>query len=88
MWPRALIYKPAHLSLVEMLSQTQIVEYHDPADRLDALRAAVKARGIKPIAREAQLDERHVRRFVNQTRDPHVSTVARIEAALRGLSGQ
>ena len=54
----------------EMLSETAVVEYHDPAEQLDALRAAVEARGIKPVAREAGLDERLVRRFLNRHTTP------------------
>ena len=61
----------------EMLSETAVVEYHDPADQLDALRAAVKSRGIKPVAREARLDERQVRRFVNDGACPHKTTIPR-----------
>ena len=35
----------------EMLSETAVVEYHDPGGQLDALRSAVKARDVKPVAR-------------------------------------
>ena len=70
----------------EMLNETKVVEYDDPAERLDALRAAVKARGIKPVAREAGVDERHIRRFLNRHTHPRLSTIAKIEAALRALA--
>jgi hypothetical protein len=34
----------------EMLSETSVLEYHDPAERLDQLRAAVRVAGGKPVA--------------------------------------
>jgi hypothetical protein len=66
----------------EMLSETSALEYHDPAERLDQLRAAVRAAGIKPIARESILSPRHLREFVNKKTTPLASAIAKIEAAL------
>ena len=69
----------------EMLSETSVVEYRDPAERLDALREAVQAAGIKIVARETGLSPRHLREFVNHKSTPPGSTIAKIEAALRRI---
>lgn len=70
----------------ELLSQTEIVEYHDPAERLNELRAEVRAVGIKTVARVARLGTREVRAILNQGRRPHSSTLARLEAALLAIA--
>jgi DNA-binding phage protein len=69
----------------EMLSETKTLEYQDPAEWLEALRAAVRDRGVKRVAREARIDESQVRRFVNQQTTPHTSTIISIAAALQRL---
>jgi DNA-binding phage protein len=71
-----------------MLSETSVVEYHDPAERLDAIRAAVQAAGIKTVARETGLSPRHLREFVNQKTTPLASTIAKIEAALQRIGAK
>jgi DNA-binding phage protein len=68
-----------------MLSETSVLEYHDPVERLDRLRAAVRAAGIKSVARESGLSLRHLREFVNQKTTPLGSTIQKIETALRAL---
>jgi hypothetical protein len=70
----------------EMLSETSVVEYHDPAERLDRLRAAVRAAGIKTVARETELSPRHLREFVNQKTTPLHSSIAKIDAALQRIA--
>jgi DNA-binding phage protein len=69
-----------------MLSETSVVEYHDPAERLGALRAAVRAAGIKAVARKTGLSPRHLREFVNQKTTPLGSTIVKIEGALRRIT--
>ena len=56
--------------------------------RLRSTSCAAEDRGIKPVAREAGLDERHIRRFLNRHTHPRLSTIAKIEAALRALTAQ
>jgi len=69
----------------EMLSETSVLEYHDPAERLEQLRAAVREAGVKTVARESGLSQRHLREFVNNKTTPLTPTIAKIEAALRRL---
>jgi DNA-binding phage protein len=66
----------------EMLSETSVLEDHDPAERLEQLRAAVREAGVKTIARESGLSPRHLREFVNKKTTPLAPTIAKIEAAL------
>jgi hypothetical protein len=72
----------------EMLSETSVVEYHDPAERLDALRAEVRAKGVKTVAREMGVDPRHLREVLNQGAKPQRSTIDKIEAALQRLDAE
>jgi hypothetical protein len=67
----------------EMLSETSTIEYADPGEALDALRARVRETGIKAISRETGLSRRHVQEFVNAESSPHPNTIAKLEAALR-----
>jgi DNA-binding phage protein len=67
----------------EMLSATDVLEYRDPEKRLDALRTAVRAAGIKRIARMSGVARSKLQAFVNQGVTPHISTIAKIEAILR-----
>jgi DNA-binding phage protein len=69
----------------EMLSATEILKYGDSAEKLDALRATLKAAGIKRIARMSGVQRSKVQAFVNQGTKPHPPTIARIEAALKKL---
>ena len=69
----------------EMLSETSVVEYHDSAERLDALRAEVRAKGVKTVARESGVDLRVLRRFINEGTVSQESTIDKIEAALQRL---
>jgi DNA-binding phage protein len=66
----------------EMLNATDVVEYRNPEEKLDGLRAAVRAAGIKRIARLSGLQRSKVQAFVNQGATPHPSSIAKIEAAL------
>ncbi len=69
----------------EMLSETNVVEYHDPADRLDRLRAAVRVARVKTVARESGFSPRHLREFLNKKTTPLGPTIAKIEAVLKRL---
>ncbi|MHB8380708.1 MAG: helix-turn-helix domain-containing protein [Acidimicrobiales bacterium] len=65
----------------EQLSATSVVQYRDPGERLDALRAKIKAVGIKPLARTTGVSRRLIQAFANQGKTPHVSTLEKLEAA-------
>ena len=69
----------------EMLSETSVLEYNDPTERLERLRAVVKAAGVKTVARESGLSPRHLREFVNNKTTPLGPTITKIEAALAWL---
>jgi DNA-binding phage protein len=66
----------------EMLSETSTVEYVDPREALDMLRARVREAGIKAVSRESGLSRRHVQEFLNEGAVPHAETIAELEAAL------
>ena len=68
----------------EMLSATDVLEYRTPGEKLEALRGAVKAAGIKRIARAAG-SRSQIQAVVNEGKTPHESTIAKIEAALPRL---
>lgn len=72
----------------EMLSETNVLEYHDPAERLEQLHAAVREARVKTVARESGLSPRHLREFVNNKTTPLDPTIVKIEAALASLAGQ
>jgi DNA-binding phage protein len=69
----------------EMLSATDVLEYRNPGEKLDALRAAVRAAGIKRVARISGVPRSKVQAFVNQGAVPQRKTVAKLEAALARL---
>lgn len=76
----------------EMLSETSMIKYVNPAEALDVLRARVREAGIKAVSRESGLSRRHVQEFVNAGSTPQPETIARLEAALsqveeRGTAG-
>lgn len=75
--------RSSNKSRTKALSETNVVEYHDPAERLVRLRAAVRAAGIKTVARETGLSQRHLREFVNKKTTPLRSTMGNIESALQ-----
>ncbi len=66
----------------EMLGATPVQEYHDPGERLDALRAEVRAFGINRTCRISGVSRRLLQAFVNQGTAPHPSTIEVLEAAL------
>jgi hypothetical protein len=74
----------------EMLSETSTIEYADPGEALDALRARVREAGIRAVSRESGLSRRHVQEFVNAGTAPQPETIAKLECALATIasSGQ
>ena len=68
---------------VEQLSATSIVEYHDPGERLDALRAAIKAAGVSSTAQASGVSRSQVKAIVNRGKRPHAATVEKLGAALQ-----
>ncbi len=71
----------------KILGATDVLEYLDPEEKLDALRAAVRAAGIKRIALMSVVARSKLQAFVNQRVTPHASTIVKIEAALAMLGG-
>jgi len=69
----------------EMLGATQVLEYDSLAKRVNALRPATRAIGIKKIAKALGLSDRALRAIVNQDILPHKSTIEKLEAALERL---
>jgi hypothetical protein len=69
----------------EMLSATNVLAYRSPEEKLEALRAAVVAARIKRVARISGVPRSQLQAFVNQGTTPHPSTVAKIEAAVKGI---
>jgi len=69
-----------------MLSATNVLEYRSPEEKLKALRVAVRAAGIKRVARMSGVARSKLQAFVNDGTTPHPSTILKIEAALEHLS--
>ncbi|MFZ0030482.1 MAG: hypothetical protein WAK84_01245 [Candidatus Cybelea sp.] len=65
----------------EMLSSTEIVEYHDPAERLDALRAEIRAIGINRVVAKSGMDRRTAQRFCNAGTSLRSSSINKLNAA-------
>jgi hypothetical protein len=67
----------------EMLSATNVQEYHDSNERLDKLRAEILDEGVaKFLARNPDVTRSQVYAFVNEGTTPHDSTIEKLEAAL------
>jgi DNA-binding phage protein len=67
----------------EMLGATQVLEYESLAERVNALRPAIRAIGLKKIAKAVGLTDRALRAIVNQGAVPRKSTVERLETVTR-----
>jgi hypothetical protein len=68
----------------EMLGATEVLEYENLSDRVDALRVRIRAFGDnKQLARESGLSARALRAIVNQGALPRKSTIEKLEAALK-----
>ena len=72
----------------EMLSATDVLEYHDPIEELDAMRVRVREAGISAVARIASVSRSALKTFVNAGTTPHTSTITKIEGALQRLGAQ
>jgi hypothetical protein len=70
----------------EMLSMTEVLEYHNQRERLDALRAQMTAsnESLATIARKGRIDRRTLQRFVYQGATLHCSTIEKLKTALKG----
>jgi DNA-binding phage protein len=66
----------------EMLSATDVLAYRSAEEKLDALRAAVRAAEIKRVARISGVQRSKLQAFVNQGATPHPATIAKILEAL------
>jgi DNA-binding phage protein len=69
----------------EELNATEPVIYRSEHEKLEALRALIKAFGISRVARAARVSRSQIKAFVNQRKTPFASTIAKIEAALKAL---
>jgi hypothetical protein len=66
----------------EMLSATEVLIYENATKRLDALRAKIRAAGIKPVARDSAVSRSEIQAIVNEGKSPHKATIAKLDAAL------
>jgi hypothetical protein len=66
----------------EMLSATEVLIYENATKRLDALRAKIRAAGIKPVARDSGVSRSEIQAIVNEGTIPHRVTIERLETAL------
>ena len=69
----------------EMLSATEVLIYENATRRLAALRAQIRAVGIKSVARDSGVSRSEIQAIVNKRATPHESTVAKLEVALGSL---
>jgi DNA-binding phage protein len=69
----------------EELNATEPVIYRSGREKLDVLRARIKACGISRVARAAGISRSQIKAFVNQGKTPFASTIAKIEAAFQRL---
>jgi hypothetical protein len=71
----------------EMLGATEVLEYENLSERVDALRAKIRAFGDnKQLAKESGLSDRALRAIVNQGALPRKSTIEKLEAALKAAA--
>jgi hypothetical protein len=71
----------------EMLGATEVLEYVDLSERVDALRARIRAFGDnKQLAKESGLSDRALRAIVNEGTLPRKSTIEKLEAALEAVA--
>jgi DNA-binding phage protein len=69
----------------EMLSATDVLEYHDEREKLNSLRAEIRALGVNAVARESGVSPSRVQAFVNEGARPHPETIAKLRRAADGL---
>jgi DNA-binding phage protein len=70
----------------EMLSATDVLEYRAREEKLEPLRAAVRAAGIKRVARVSGVPRSQLQGFVSRRTTPNTATIATIKAALEKLN--
>ncbi|MHB1797001.1 MAG: helix-turn-helix domain-containing protein [Vulcanimicrobiaceae bacterium] len=59
------------------------MEYRTPGEWFDALRAKIKAIGIRTAARISGVSRAKIQAIVNHGASPHRSTIEKLEAALQ-----
>jgi hypothetical protein len=69
-----------------MLSATDVLEYRTPGEKLEALRSAILAAGIKRMARISGVPRSQLQGFVGRKSTPNATTITKIEAAFKRLS--
>jgi hypothetical protein len=69
----------------EMLSPTEVLEYENVAERIEALRANITLARVKPTARAAGVSRSQVQAIVSSRATPHPETIAKLEAAVKLL---
>jgi DNA-binding phage protein len=68
----------------EMLSATEVVIYENATEKLEALRAKIRATGVKLIARASGVSRSEIQAIVNEGAIPQESTIAKLERATNG----
>lgn len=71
----------------EMLSATEVLIYENATKRLNALRAQIRAAGIRSAARDSGVSRSQLQAIVNEGKLPHEATIVRLEAAIGALGG-
>lgn len=70
----------------QMLSATDVLEYRSAQEKLEAFRAAVKAAGIKRIARISGVPRSQFQTFVNRGSSLNTANITKVEGALAALA--
>jgi hypothetical protein len=67
----------------EMPSATEVLEYRNPAEEVDVMRARIRVIGVNSVADASGLDRRTLQRFVNGKTSLHASSMDKLKAATR-----
>ena len=68
----------------EILSATEVVIYEHATEKLEALRAKIRATGVKLVARASGVSRSEIQAIANGGTRPHRSTIAKLEPVLDG----
>jgi hypothetical protein len=68
----------------EMLSATEVLIYENATEKLEALRAKIRASGVKLVARASGVSRSEIQAIVNEGMIPQQRTIAKLEAVLDG----
>ena len=72
----------------EMLSATEVVIYENATEKVEALRAKIRATGVKLVARASGVSRSKLQAILNVGSMPYKAMVATPEAALERLGCQ